>query len=185
MASSQSQRNSQGQFVKGTHWRTRKPFWDKAWLENEYITEGRSSAEIAADFGLRDTAILYWLKKHGILVRSVSEARALKHWGLSGEANGMYGRYGSDSPNWKGGTSPDRQSEYARSDVRKFLTSIRKRDGRCVHCKNAKVMLNVHHIRSFTKYPHLRYEPSNCVSLCTICHRWVHSRANINGDYLE
>ena len=59
-------RNSNGQFQKGTHWRERKPFWDRDWLDNEYTVKGRSSAEIADDFGLRDTAILYWLDKHGI-----------------------------------------------------------------------------------------------------------------------
>ena len=178
-----AQRNK-GQFQKGTHWRVRKPFWNKDWLESEYVAKGRSSADIAADFGLGDSTILYWLKKHGIRTRTIAEARQIKQWGLHGEANGMHGRTGSTNPNWKGGGSPDRQSEYSRSDVRVFLKSIRDRDVCCVHC-SASGKLHVHHIQSFTAVPALRYDAANCVSLCVICHRWVHSRANIERKFLK
>ena len=178
-----AQRNK-GQFQKGTHWREHKPFWKKDWLETEYITKGRSSAEIAADFGLGDSAILYWLKKHGICTRTTEEARSIKHWGLNGTSNGMHGRTGSTNPNWKGGTAPDRQAEYSRPEVRAFLKSIRERDVTCVHCR-ASGKLHVHHIQSFTTAPSLRYDASNCVTLCVVCHRWVHSRANIERKFLK
>ena len=104
-------RDWHGRFVKGTHWRIKKPFWERTWLEKEYVNMGRSSSDIAKEFGLHDTAILYWLKKHNIKTRSISEARKLKYWGLSGSKNGMYGRIGRANPRWNGGHSPERQSQ--------------------------------------------------------------------------
>ena len=118
-------RNANGTFVKGEraspgtefkpgqHWRPRKPHWDRDWLHREYIDNERSSSEIADEVGCKPNNIHFWLKKHGIPRRSVSEARKLKHWGAEGEANPMYGRNGSDHPNWKGGITPERQRVYS------------------------------------------------------------------------
>ena len=95
----------------------------------------------------------------------------------------MHGRTGVASPTWKGGVTPERQAEYSRPQVRLFLRSIRERDIVCVHCQDSG-RLHVHHIKSFAEYPELRYDASNCVSLCVVCHRWAHSRANVNREYL-
>jgi hypothetical protein len=68
-------RNEKGQFVKGfrsspktefkkgEHWRDYKPFWNKDWLYAEYIIKEKSALEIANDFNITDTAILFWLHK--------------------------------------------------------------------------------------------------------------------------
>src|SRR3990167_5716591 len=77
--------NPATQFKKGQHWRKKKEHWDREWLYREYIEKGRSSGEIAAEIGCRNTTIHFWLRKHGIKSRSVTEARALKHWGAEGE----------------------------------------------------------------------------------------------------
>uniref|UniRef100_A0A6M3L7K0 Uncharacterized protein n=1 Tax=viral metagenome TaxID=1070528 RepID=A0A6M3L7K0_9ZZZZ len=39
--------DSAGRFVKGTHWRSPKAHWDRAWLVREYCVLGRSAADIA------------------------------------------------------------------------------------------------------------------------------------------
>lgn len=93
-------RADNGQFLPGTHWRPEAPHWDAIWLRHQYITIGRSAGDIARDAGVTDNAIHYWLHKHGIPRRSTAEARALKKWGLSGEANGMHGRTGSLNPKY-------------------------------------------------------------------------------------
>ena len=77
-------RKANGQFEKGHHWREARPFREKDWLVENYIAQRRSTGEIAAEFGTTDAAILFWLRKHGIPRRTVSEARGIKHWGQSG-----------------------------------------------------------------------------------------------------
>lgn len=43
-----------------------KPWMDKKWLYNEYITKNRSSQEIADEYGCKQNTIQCWLLKHGI-----------------------------------------------------------------------------------------------------------------------
>jgi len=78
-----------GQFKKGQHWREHVVFREKDWLIENYVLKKRSTGEIAQEFGVTDAAILFWLRKHGIQRRTVSEARDIKHWGLSGPDNPM------------------------------------------------------------------------------------------------
>ncbi len=108
-------RDSKGRFVKGEHWRPKRPYWNREWLYNEYVIRGRSSSEIAADWSVTDNAICFWLEKLNIPTRSISEGRKLKHWGQSGKSNPMYNRHGEENPNWKGGATADRQAFYDKS----------------------------------------------------------------------
>jgi 5-methylcytosine-specific restriction protein A len=176
-----AKRNDKGQFIKGTHWRKPKPFWDKTWLENEYITKQRSAASIAAEFSIGESGILYWLQKLGIPTRTMAETRAIKHWGLSGAANGMYGKTGKANPRWNGGHSPERQCAYAKSVWKELAKTILKRDGyKCQKCgkpHNAEHKLQVHHIKPWSKYPELRFEESNLTTLCAKCHKNEHKRS--------
>ena len=127
-----SDRNEKGQFIagirsspetefkKGCHWREPKPYWDRDWLYTEYVINQRSAADIAIDFDCNENNIMYFLKKHKIETRTMSETRAVKHWGLSGEQNAMYGKRGTEVPSWKGGCTPERQAFYSsRSEERR------------------------------------------------------------------
>lgn len=182
-------RAANGQFLKGAHWRHESPHWDANWLRNEYQTKQRSTGEIAEEIGITDAAILYWLKKHGIQRRSVSQARAIKHWGAVGEANPMHGKTGDKNPRYIDGSSPDRQRLYAQGEGREFLRSILERDGyRCAHCgaeKGARKSLHVHHIKPWAGNSDARFDPANAITLCRGCHSWVHSKENKNKDYLK
>lgn len=125
-------RAANGQFLPGTHWRPEAPHWDAAWLRREYVDNGRSTGDIAAEAGVTDAAIFYWLKKHGIPRRSISDARALKKWGVSGKVNPMFGRTGNANPRFVDGSSPERQRMYAQGEGREFLRLVLNRDGyRC------------------------------------------------------
>lgn len=86
------------QFKKGQHWRKPQRFREKEYLISRYVERKHSASDIAADFGVTETAIFFWLKKHGIKRRSISEARKHKKWKVSGKRNGMFGRTGSRSP---------------------------------------------------------------------------------------
>lgn len=115
------QRDSRGRIVKGTHWREPKPHWQREWLFREYVERERSTGDIAVEIGTTDANVLYWLKRHGIPRRTVSAARAIKHWGVVGEANPMHGKTGAANPRYVDGSSPDRQRMYVQAKGARVL----------------------------------------------------------------
>ena len=181
-------RAASGQFLPGTHWRPVAPHWDAAWLRAEYVDKGRSTGDIAIEAGTTDAAILYWLKKHNIPRRNVAQARALKKWGVSGEANPMHGKTGSANPRYVDGSSPERQRMYAQGEGKALVMNVLARDGyRCRKCgatKGKPKSLHVHHIAPWAGNEALRFDTSNAVTLCRPCHSWVHSRANVDKEFL-
>ena len=182
-------RNSKGQFIKGTHWRKHKPWWDYNWLYDQYITCGRSAADIALEGGVGETAILYWLAKLEITRRTMSEIRASKHWGLTGCDNPMWNKRGELSPNWRGGHTPERQAFYASNEWKAVCSAVWNRDGAtCQRCdlyrEDALDMpFHIHHIVSFSNLE-LRADATNLVLLCETCHQFVHSTGNVSREFL-
>lgn len=181
-------RSPKTEFKPGEHWRERKPYWDRDWLYDAYVVKEQSTGDLAEQFGVTDAAILFWLRKHGIPRRTVSAARAVKHWALTGQSNGMHGKTGSANPRWDGGATPERQGFYASAEWRAVAKIVWKRDaGRCRRC-NAKATdrgtFHIHHIVSF-RVKEVRAEPTNLLLLCAACHRYVHSNANVNHELIE
>ena len=177
-------RNEKGQFQKGECRWPRKPYWNKEWLEDEYLNKYRSAADIANEFSVTEGAILQWLKKHNIQPRTMKEIRSRKHWGSSGKSNGMFGMTGDKNPNWKNGCTPDRQLFYVSEEWKRVCSLVYARDNaKCVMCGNTKD-LHVHHIVSFSN-KELRGEIDNLVLLCVICHRFVHSNKNTEKKYIK
>jgi len=157
------------QFQKGTHWRERKPWWDRAWLANLYEISGMSAMEIAQAHGTTAHNILYWLGKHQIPRRSMKEIRAIKHWGQVGPLNPMYGRRGILNANWQGGLTPIRQAIYCKSEMRQAMQAVRKRDHCCRLCQT-KDNLEIHHVDPFSQAPLLVMDIGNMILLCKKCH---------------
>ena len=180
-------RQNKGQFKKGQHWRKPQPFWDRDYLFNLYHTMQWSASEIAAEHECKENNILYWLKKHDIPRRSIKEAREVKHWGLIGEANGMYGRVGEDNPHWQGGITPERQALYASREWAKAVAKVWKRDNatcqRCRELKSVGAQFHIHHIKGFACVELRAYTP-NLVLLCKECHNFIHSKANAEGEFI-
>jgi hypothetical protein len=176
------------EFKPGQHWRPHSKHRERDWLHTAYIEQGRSADDLARDLGLTPAAITFWLRKHGIPRRSTSEARALKHWGLTGPDNPMYGKRGAECPRYVDGSSPERQRMYSRSEGMQFLQAVYKRDnwtcGRCGEKKGGKRTLAAHHLKPWAGHPELRFDMSNVVSLCVRCHLWVHSNANKERAFL-
>jgi hypothetical protein len=149
-----------------------------------------STKEIATMFNVTDGAIIFWLHKHNIPRRSTSQARAIKHWGLTGSKNPMWNKCGELSPQWKGGVTPDRQSFYLTEEWKKVCSLVWKRDkSTCQKCNLHRGNLSrnsfhVHHIVPFDN-THLRATESNLVLLCIKCHRFVHSKRNINNEFIQ
>ena len=189
---SESNRGSDGRFQKGKraspetefkpgeHWREHQVFREKEYLVEEYLNKGRSCADIAKEHSVTESAILHWLRKHGIKRRTVSDVRKLKKWRLSGEDNPMYGRYGDKNPRWIDGSSPERQKAYARSFWKEIAKVVLERDRyeckRCGAKHTGKNKLHAHHIKPWAGNPDGRFELSNFITLCQECHNWVHSK---------
>lgn len=182
-------RKKNGQFGKGDHWRKPQQFREHKWLTQNYVVLQRSAGEIAAEFGVTDAAVLFWLRKHLIPRRSVSEARSIKHWGSSGADNPMWNRRGELNPRWLGGITPDRQAFYVSREWKSACSLVWKRDkAKCRRCNLHKnnspdMPFHIHHIVSFADKK-LRADTSNLVLLCEACHHFVHSKKNINHEYL-
>lgn len=178
-----------GRFRKGAHWRPHAIFRERAYLTAEYVKKSRSTGDIAREHGVTDAAVLFWLRKHGIPRRSISDARKAKHWGVSGAANPMHGRCGSKNPRWIDGSSPERQRMYARSFWKELVLTVYRRDGfKCLRCASPHGKgnrLHTHHVKPWAGNPDARFDLRNIVTLCDRCHRWVHSKRNVHNEYLS
>lgn len=176
-----------GRFLKGYTYRKEKPFWNKEWLLDEYVTKEKSAKDIAIEQKCHRNNILFWLQKHNIKARNVSESRKLKYWGQSGEDNPMFNKRGELSSNWKGGITPERQEFYQSIEWKKACGFVWKRDNAlCQRCKiknNEGVPFHIHHIVSF-KNKEIRANPDNLILLCKICHNYVHSKSNKHREFL-
>jgi hypothetical protein len=97
---------------------------------------------------------------------------------------------GAIHPNWKGGISPDRQSFYCSFEWGEAVKEVWKRDNAiCQKCgkkhntPESRGTFHIHHIVSF-RVKKLRANVNNLVLLCKNCHRWVHSKKNINKEFI-
>lgn len=77
---------------------------------------------------------------------------------------------GEKNPNWKGGIDQKIRGIRRSRDYLRFKKYIKERDKVCVLCGSNK-NLHIHHIKSFTYYPELRYKKSNAILLCFNCHK--------------
>lgn len=162
-------------FIEG-HYRKDLPYKDADWLGEQYRS-GKTFQEIGKMFGVFGTTIKKFAKKFGIAVRPHGETLKLR-----GSVRG------SNNPSWRGGVTPERQRAYKTDAWAELIKYIYKRDGytcqRCGNKHNRQNKLHAHHLHSWADFPHLRLEASNLITLCDACHRWVHSRKNVNNDFI-
>ena len=109
--------------------------------------------------------------------------RGGKHW-LKGAPPEM-------NPRWLGGVTPERQAFYRSEEWKQACVIVWHRaDAKCERCgldhrtiDRTKQRFHVHHIVSFAVEA-LRADPNNLALLCWTCHRFVHSKANVSGEFL-
>jgi len=77
---------------------------------------------------------------------------------------------GKNHYNWKGGITS--RSRYERTLFIKVLKQeiLKRDDYTCNDCGSRGVNLHIDHIKSWAKHPELRFEPTNCQTLCMACH---------------
>ena len=86
---------------------------------------------------------------------------------------------GENAPNWKGGKQREKHNgDYRYSDWR---LSVYERDRfTCQICDIKGGKLNAHHLFKWSKFPSLRYELWNGITLCEKCHKGEHKKG---GNY--
>ena len=79
---------------------------------------------------------------------------------------------GENSGMWKGGTSRVYKTGYYSFEYIMWRRSIFDRDGYiCQQCFGEKGQyITAHHIKSFSKFPELRFNLNNGITLCEQCH---------------
>jgi hypothetical protein len=81
---------------------------------------------------------------------------------------------GENHHNWKGGITPEYERLRHTSKLISWRKMIYKRDNySCQRC-GSNNKLQAHHIKKFIDYPELRYDISNGITLCKLCHENLH-----------
>jgi 5-methylcytosine-specific restriction endonuclease McrA len=89
--------------------------------------------------------------------------------------------------NWKNGITPKNTQLRDTIEYKQWRSEVYKRDKyTCVLCKKQNIngertTLNAHHIKSFAKYPKLRFEIDNGITLCVPCHKLTDNYKNNNA----
>lgn len=102
----------------------------------------------------------------------------------------MKGRKGPDTPNWKGGVTPERHQFYSTQEWKVAARAVWGRDNAtCQRCgkrnrPGERFAFDIHHIVSFA-CRELRAEPTNLVLLCEPCHYWIHSNENTGRLFIK
>lgn len=117
-----------------------------------------------------------WRRKIGLSVlgRKLSEKTKTKM---------SESKRGKKSYQWKGGISRAYKTGYYSIEYKNWRKKVFKRDDFiCQKCLGKKgCYITAHHIKSFAKYPKLRYMLSNGITLCEKCHSETDNYKGLNN----
>lgn len=135
-----------------------------------YVDEQRSTPEVADVLGVSAVTVGGWLKAEGVELRK-SPTKRTRH--KLREANIGEKRY-----NWKGGITPSRIRERTSLLMKLAREACFRRDGyQCRVCGSLGGTLNAHHVWPFHRFPELKYDVRNLMTLCKQCHDQFHKAA--------
>ncbi len=84
---------------------------------------------------------------------------------------------GKNNSRWKGGITPHNQLIRRSPQMKQWRIEIFKRDNYiCQTCNQKGTTLHAHHIKPFAKFPDLRFDINNGITLCVECHKKEHSK---------
>jgi len=94
-----------------------------------------------------------------------------------GESIKALGRIGENSPNWKGGITPENVSIRHSIEYHLWREAVFARDNYiCQKCQAGGEKLHAHHIQNFADYPEVRFAIDNGITLCKKCHKEFHDK---------
>jgi len=161
-------------------------------IELEGLYQKHSMKQIANIYGVGETVIWKRLKEHNIKLDGYENGGHRKKTGREftqahreNLRKSQEGKWVNEkNPNWKGGVHQENLKARQTGAYKQWRINALDRAGdKCescgakqgftCECCGHRIRLHVHHVKSFAKYPDLRYEPSNSEVLCPKCH---HSR---------
>ena len=78
---------------------------------------------------------------------------------------------GENSHFWRGGKTKESKRIKTTAEYKKWRAAVFSRDlYKCVKC-GSKENIEAHHIKEQSKYPELRFDINNGMTLCHICHK--------------
>ena len=78
---------------------------------------------------------------------------------------------GEKHPMWKGGISREYKEGFGGKEYKRWRMEVFLRDSfTCQFCGVKGIYLTAHHIKSWAKFPELRFDVNNGVTLCEDCH---------------
>jgi len=169
--------------------RDSKRVWE--WLRDYGIQTRPRGTDYGQNFKIGDVSP-FTGKKHTQQAKDKIRAVRLKDGHVPYLRNGVHWLTGNKEshPNWKGGITADRQSVYCSQEWVDVVVKVWHRDNatcqKCLKHQNSdrENKFHIHHIVSFM-VKELRTELSNLVLLCGDCHRWVHSKENVNKLFIK
>jgi hypothetical protein len=88
-----------------------------------------------------------------------------------------------NNPNWRGGVTSNNEKIRKSEQYNIWRYQIFNRDKYiCQGCGQYGGKLHAHHIKSFSKYPDIRFELSNGVTLCEECHKKTNNYLNPSSN---
>lgn len=83
---------------------------------------------------------------------------------------------GNNHYNWKGGITSENSKIRKSTQYSEWRNSVFTRDNfTCQKCGATHINLNAHHIQPFFKFPELRMDIDNGITLCNTCHKLAHN----------
>lgn len=164
----------------------------KEYLTYHYTVLGKTTREIAKDFGCGHLVVLRKLHSYGIQTRGIGPrakevnvkcdycSKPLKRNPSTKSKNNFcnYEHYhlwmigntqGENSNNWKGGITAISSENLKTPQFRNLKRVVLSQYPICVICGDDK-HLHVHHIKTRREYPELCFEQKNLITLCRSCH---------------
>jgi 5-methylcytosine-specific restriction endonuclease McrA len=97
---------------------------------------------------------------------------------------------GEKSPTWRGGLTPTHLRIRNSKEMKLWRIVVFERDNyTCQSCglrsgKGVNLIIEAHHIKSFSKFPELRFDINNGLTLCKDCHKKTdnHCQNNIEKN---
>ena len=94
--------------------------------------------------------------------------------------------FGVNSNWWKGGITPENKKIRKSKEFKLWREEIFIRDDwTCQNCKKRGCEIHPHHIKPFARYPELRFDIENGITLCKKCHNKFHRIYGYNYELSE
>ena len=158
-------------------------------LEAEY--QNHSMRQIAEKYGVGETVVWNRLKEFGIKLHDyengghrLKPGRIFSAEHRHNISRSMRGKVGPLNRNWSGKTAENIRLRGS-IDYREWkAAALLLRGYKCqdcgaldravCECCGTQIVLHVHHVESFAKFPERRFDPHNSEVLCPKCHRSRH-----------